>query len=65
MARAQENARSNIVLVLIDNLGWGELGSYGGGILRGTRIDRLATEGLRLTNFNVETRPQTLHSPWA
>jgi arylsulfatase A-like enzyme len=33
------------------------LGSYGGGILRGAptpRIDRLATEGLRLLNFNVE-----------
>lgn len=58
VAWAQEAARPNIVLVLIDNLGWGELGSYGGGILRGTptpRIDRLATEGLRLTNFNVET----------
>ena len=50
--------RPNVVLVLVDNLGWGELGSYGGGVLRGTptpRLDRLAGEGLRLTNFNVET----------
>jgi arylsulfatase len=48
----------NIVLVLADNLGWGELGCYGGGVLRGAptpRIDRLASEGLRLTNFNVES----------
>ena len=48
----------NIVLILADNLGWGELGCYGGGALRGAptpRIDRLATEGLRLTNFNVES----------
>src|SRR5262245_27271076 len=47
----------NIVFMLIDNLGYGELGSYGGGILRGAptpRIDRLAMEGLRLLNFNVE-----------
>jgi arylsulfatase A-like enzyme len=50
--------RPNIVLVLADNLGWGELGCYGGGILRGAptpRIDALAAQGLRLTNFNVES----------
>src|SRR5687767_7083172 len=48
----------HILLILADNLGWGELGCYGGGILRGAptpRIDRLAGEGLRLTNFNVES----------
>ena len=55
---AQEPQRPNIVLILVDNLGWGELGSYGGGVLRGTptpRLDALAAQGLRLTNFNVET----------
>jgi arylsulfatase A-like enzyme len=49
----------NIVLVLMDNLGYGELGVYGGGILRGAptpRIDHLATEGTRLLNFNVEAQ---------
>jgi arylsulfatase A-like enzyme len=48
----------NIVFVLADNLGWGELGCYGGGILRGAptpRIDALAREGMRFTNFNVES----------
>ena len=50
--------RPNIVLILADNLGWGELGCYGGGILRGAptpRIDVLAAEGLRFLNFNVES----------
>ena len=50
--------KPNIVLILADNLGWGELGCYGGGALRGAptpRIDALAAEGLRLTNFNVES----------
>jgi arylsulfatase A-like enzyme len=54
---AQE--RPNIVLVFMDNFGYGELGSYGGGITRGAptpRIDKLATEGVRLTNFNVEVQ---------
>src|SRR5271156_3377059 len=49
----------NIVLILMDNLGYGELGVYGGGILRGAptpRIDALASEGLRLLNFNVEAQ---------
>ena len=48
----------NVVLILADNLGWGELGCYGGGPLRGAptpRIDALAAEGLRLLNFNVES----------
>jgi arylsulfatase len=53
--RAQQ---PNIVLVLADNLGWGELGCYGGGALRGAqtpRIDALAEQGMRFTNFNVES----------
>jgi arylsulfatase A-like enzyme len=51
--------KPNIVFVLMDNLGYGELGCYGGGILRGAptpRIDTLASEGLRLLNFNVEAQ---------
>jgi arylsulfatase len=53
-----DSTKPNIVLVLADNLGWGEPGCYGGGVLRGAptpRIDALAAEGLRLTNFNVES----------
>ena len=51
--------KPNIVFLLADNLGYGEPGCYGGGILRGAatpRIDRLAAEGLRLLNFNVEAQ---------
>ncbi|MGS1006983.1 arylsulfatase [Achromobacter anxifer] len=50
--------KPNIVLIVADNLGWGELGCYGGGALRGAptpNIDRLASEGLLLQNFNVES----------
>lgn len=55
---SKDSNKLNIVLVLADNLGWGELGCYGGGLLRGAatpRIDKLATEGLLLQNFNVES----------
>jgi len=52
-------SKPNIVFILMDNLGYGELGCYGGGILRGAptpRIDKLAAEGTRLLNFNVEAQ---------
>jgi len=51
--------KPNIVLVFMDNFGWGEPGFNGGGIIRGAptpRIDALAAEGMRLTNFNVESQ---------
>lgn len=50
--------KTNIILVLADNLGWGELGCYGGGAIRGAptpRIDALAKQGIQLLNFNVES----------
>jgi arylsulfatase A-like enzyme len=56
---AATGAKPSIVLILADNVGYGELGVYGGGILRGAptpRIDRLASEGMRLLNFNVEAQ---------
>jgi|LGOV01.1.fsa_nt_gb arylsulfatase len=49
--------KPNVVVMMVDNLGWGELGCYGGGELRGAatpRLDKLAEEGMRLQNFNVE-----------
>ena len=51
--------KPNIVLINMDNFGYGELGVYGGGIVRGgatPRIDKLASEGMRLTNYNVEAQ---------
>ncbi|MBM3784524.1 MAG: arylsulfatase [Acidobacteria bacterium] len=57
--RPNTGAKPNIVLILADNLGYGELGVYGGGILRGAatpRIDDLASKGMRLLNFNVEAQ---------
>lgn len=54
---AEGSESPNVVVMMVDNLGWGELGVYGGGELRGAstpRLDRLAEEGMRLLNFNVE-----------
>jgi len=54
-----ESAKPNIVFILTDNLGYGEIGVYGGGVTRGAetpRIDSLATEGMRFLNMNMETQ---------
>ena len=48
VAAAQE--RPNVVLILADDLGWTQLGSYGGQAYRTPNIDRLAGEGLRFTD---------------
>jgi arylsulfatase A-like enzyme len=56
-AFAQRQAKPNILFILADNTGYGDIGAYGGGELRGAqtpRIDQLAAEGLRLTQFLVE-----------
>ena len=58
-AAAQQPKKPNIVVMLADNLGYGELGVYGGGILRGAatpRIDNFTSEGLRLLNSDVEAQ---------
>jgi len=55
-AMAQQT-KPNVVFILADNVGYGDMGPYGGGKLRGMptpRTDQLALEGLRLTQFLVE-----------
>ena len=59
LGQAQAAQKPNLLFMLVDNLGYGELGVYGGGATRGAptpRIDKLANEGLRLTNMNMEAQ---------
>ncbi len=46
---APANSRPNIVLIVADDLGWGELGCYGQEKIRTPNIDGLAREGMRFT----------------
>lgn len=48
-AGAQVPPRPNIVYILADDLGYGEVGAYGQTQIRTPAIDRLAAEGLRFT----------------
>jgi len=56
-ANAQEPkpAKPNIVFILLDNVGWGDLSVYGGGTPT-PRIDKLASDGIRFTNYTVESQ---------
>src|SRR5688500_10011759 len=49
-ALAAEGGAPNIVFILADDLGLGDLGCYGGTAIPTPHIDRLAAEGLRFTN---------------
>lgn len=53
-------AQPNIVLIYVDDLGFGDLGSYGHPVLQTPNIDALADQGLRLTSAYA---PSALCSP--
>lgn len=48
---AARRAQPNFVFILADDLGWGDLGSYGQARIRTPRLDRMAAEGMRFTQF--------------
>jgi arylsulfatase A-like enzyme len=43
----------NVVLIVADDLGYGDLGSYGNRLIRTPNLDRMASEGARFTSFYV------------
>jgi arylsulfatase A-like enzyme len=47
---ARSASRPNVVLILMDDMGYGDIGSYGVKDARTPNVDRLAREGVRLTD---------------
>src|SRR5215207_8871950 len=43
--------KPNVVLVVMDDVGYGDYGAYGAPDVRTPNVDRLAREGVRLTDF--------------
>lgn len=48
--RASEGSSTNVVLILIDDLGWSDVGCNGSAYYQTPHIDRLASEGMRFTD---------------
>ena len=44
-------AKPNFVVILLDDLGRGDIGAYGNRVIRTPNLDRIAAEGVRLTEF--------------
>lgn len=49
--KSDRSRRPNIVLIITDDLGYGDLGSYGAPDVKTPNIDRLARDGVRMTDF--------------
>jgi len=56
-AEAEENEKPNVVLIYIDDLGYGDLGPYGCTDIPTPNIDRLAKEGVRCTASYITNPP--------
>ncbi len=50
-AQSQSEQRPNIVVILCDDLGYGDLASYGHPYIQTPNLDNMAKEGIRFTNF--------------
>ncbi len=50
-ADAPKPSRPNIVFILADDLGYGDLGCYGQKRILTPNLDRMAAEGMRFTQF--------------
>jgi len=44
-------AKPNLIFILADDLGYGDLGCYGQKVIKTPRLDRMAAEGMRFTDF--------------
>jgi arylsulfatase A-like enzyme len=53
-------SKPNILLIYVDDLGYGDLASYGHPVIKTPNLDELADDGLRLTNYYA---PSALCSP--
>jgi hypothetical protein len=45
------NGRPNVVLIITDDVGYGDFGSYGAPYIKTPHVDGLARDGVRLTDF--------------
>lgn len=62
-AECEDRARPNLIYIMADDLGYGDLGCFGQQRIETPHLDKLAREGLRLTSYyapNTVCRPSRL-----
>jgi len=52
-AQIQPEARPNLIIIFADDMGYGDLGSYGHPTIRTPQLDRMARQGMKFTQFYV------------
>ena len=50
-ADGAKRQRPNVLFILVDDLGWSDVGCYGGKVYQTPNVDRLATQGMIFTDF--------------
>ncbi len=55
LANSAQAEKPNIIFILCDNLGYGDVGCYGSQLHRTPHLDKMAEEGLKLTGFYVSS----------
>lgn len=53
--KGQDAVRPNIAIIYIDDMGYGDPGCYGNPLIKTPNIDRLAEQGIRFTQFYVNS----------
>lgn len=59
MPAAAQQTRPNVVIILADDLGWGDVSAYGSTTIRTPNIDRLAHEGICFTDGHATSATST------
>ncbi len=54
-ARGEERRPPNLILIVTDNLGYGDIGPFGSTLHRTPNLDRMAAEGMKFTHFCVSS----------
>jgi hypothetical protein len=60
IAGAQINEKPNVVIIYADDLGYGDVSSYGATRINTPNIDRQAKQGLRFTNAHCTSSTSTI-----
>ena len=47
-------SKPNVVVIIVDDMGYGDIGAHGNPVIRTPQLDRLHAESARLTDFHVD-----------